>query len=157
MNLDTLGSIGEAVGALAVLVSVVYLAIQLKQHTTQLKDAAMKASIDEFNAYRLVLFENEDAARIWAKGTKSTQDFDEVEFLRFRSAVGHVLSSIWGLYLRVQSGTIEAEMSYVDSLVDGLGTMEGVAEMWVNLKPTFPPDFAEYIDQRFRTASKNTG
>ena len=49
MNIDQLGSIGEFIGGIAVVVSLIYVAIQLRRNTKETRSAALEA-----NAYKFV-------------------------------------------------------------------------------------------------------
>ena len=44
MNLDDLGNLGELIGAVAVVISLAYLAVQIRQNTRSLRAAAFKTS-----------------------------------------------------------------------------------------------------------------
>ena len=44
MNWDAIGSIAEVIGALAVLITLAYLAVQVRQNSTQLREAARLAN-----------------------------------------------------------------------------------------------------------------
>jgi len=45
MNWDAIGAIAEVIGALAVLITLAYLAVQVRQNSTQLREAARLAKI----------------------------------------------------------------------------------------------------------------
>ena len=49
MNWDAIGAIGEIVGAIAVVATLVYFAIQMRQYTTGLRSATFNATMQEFN------------------------------------------------------------------------------------------------------------
>jgi len=49
MNWDAIGAIGEIVGAIAVVATLIYFAIQMRQYTTGLRSATFNATMQEFN------------------------------------------------------------------------------------------------------------
>ena len=49
MNWDAVGAIGEIFGALAVVITLVYLSRQLREHTKSLKVQSMNTTFSEFN------------------------------------------------------------------------------------------------------------
>ncbi len=52
MNWDALGAVGEIVGAVAVVATLVYLSIQIRQNTKSERASALDASINAFSAVR---------------------------------------------------------------------------------------------------------
>jgi hypothetical protein len=45
MNWDSVGAVGEIVGALAVLITLIYLSVQIRQNTKVARSAALDSSI----------------------------------------------------------------------------------------------------------------
>jgi hypothetical protein len=77
LSWQDLGDIGEMVSAIAVVISLVYLAFQIRQNTNQIEQntktaraTAFDSSISHAMVARQAIFENEDIARIWHKGSQ---------------------------------------------------------------------------------------
>jgi len=49
MNWEAIGAIGEIAGAIAVVVTLVYFAMQLRQYATGLRSATFHTTMQEFN------------------------------------------------------------------------------------------------------------
>ena len=54
MNWGAIGAVGEIIGALAVFLTLVYLAIQIRQNTKSVQASAVDASISKVNDVRNV-------------------------------------------------------------------------------------------------------
>ena len=52
MNWDAIGAIGEVIGALAVFITLGYLAIQIRQNTKAVRASALDSSVNAVNAVR---------------------------------------------------------------------------------------------------------
>ena len=72
MNWDALGAIGEIIGAIAVVITLGFLAIQIRYSTRSMDESnrlqratAIDRHADSVNRWRGSLSENEDLARIW--------------------------------------------------------------------------------------------
>ena len=67
MTLEELGSVGEFVGALAVLVTLIYLAVQIHQHTKTVKAQINQARSDSFQQVQLALMNSDEMLEIAGK------------------------------------------------------------------------------------------
>ena len=79
MTLEDLGNLGEFIGAIAVVVSLAYLAYQIRQNTSQMADhgrairmAALDATSGDFSKVRDPIIRDPQVASLWVRGM---QDF----------------------------------------------------------------------------------
>ena len=91
MNWEAIGAIGEIIGALAVVVTLVILTIQMRQSTNAMKEsnrlarsAALDRHAESVGRWRASLVENAEVARIWHKA-QNKQALDEFEILRLNN------------------------------------------------------------------------
>ena len=68
MNWEATGAIGETIGALAVFLTLIYLAMQIRQNTNTVQASAVDASISRVTSVRQSIFENAEVAEIYVKG-----------------------------------------------------------------------------------------
>ena len=68
MDLQDLGSIGEFLGAIAVVVSLVYLSAQIRQNTRSLRANAYKDFILSIASTREAIARDRDLAELWERG-----------------------------------------------------------------------------------------
>ena len=90
MNLEALGNLGDFLGGIGVIVTLIYLAVQIRQNTAQLRRNeryARNDAIDEtvrgFNGFRLLLAGDAELASIWSRGLADPDSLDETEGVRF--------------------------------------------------------------------------
>jgi uncharacterized protein YdbL (DUF1318 family) len=67
LTLEELGSVKEFVGALAVLVTLIYLAVQIHQHTKTVKAQINQARSDSFQQVQLALMNSDEMLEIAGK------------------------------------------------------------------------------------------
>jgi len=84
MNWDAVGAVGEIVGALAVFLTLAYLAIQIRQNTRAVQSSAIGSSINRISAMRQSLSENTELATLYLKGGKDPEYLNELETLQYR-------------------------------------------------------------------------
>lgn len=116
MNWQDLGSIGELVSGIAVVVSLVYLAFQIRQNTRQIDEntrAAQATAFDSSIAHtfmaRQSIVENADVARIYLEGSNNPKGLSEEDRLRYRLITHNVLWSIWNMQAQAQVGELSSE------------------------------------------------
>ncbi|MFT6861337.1 MAG: hypothetical protein ACJAUI_001256 [Pseudohongiellaceae bacterium] len=98
MNWEAIGAIGEIIGAFGVVVTLFYVAYQVRQNTkqTDLNTMALEEASDEAMANlssiaRWKVAENEDVARIYTAGFKDPHSLTEIDLVRFRSICAGLL------------------------------------------------------------------
>jgi hypothetical protein len=64
MNWEAIGAVGEIVGAVAVILTLIYLAAQIRQNTNSVRAAAVDAAITHVSNVRETIFVNADIAEI---------------------------------------------------------------------------------------------
>ena len=91
MNWTAIGAIGELIGALAVVITLIFLAVQLRHGSRSLDESnrlnrvgAVDRHNDTISRWRGRMMENEDLARIWLAATKD-EELTEVDWLRLNN------------------------------------------------------------------------
>ena len=79
MSLEDLGNLGEALGGLAVLVTLVYLAIQTRENTKALRAATFQQVVDSFADISGSLSHDRELTEIVLKGRQDLASLDEVD------------------------------------------------------------------------------
>jgi hypothetical protein len=146
VNWEAIGAIAEVLGAMAVLATLLYLTIQLKQNTAQLKSTARDASLSEFAKFRMVMFENRDVADLFQNGTIDLSSLDETDLMRYRMGFVHVMAAMGGLLERVEEGTLNYDKEYLEGLVKPFVSNPGSRDMWNSVKYQFHPDYQKFVD-----------
>ena len=111
MNWDALGTIAEAVGALAVLISIVYLAVQIRTNTRAIKASAsfqVTHSWADFN--KTMLGVPDEMIELCIKAyNPATQvaDLTDVEYWRMSAMHRTIFQSLEGQYYQFRYGFLE--------------------------------------------------
>ncbi len=79
MNWDAAGAIGEIVGATAVVLTLVYLAKQIKDSSTQVKVNSLTALNTIYNDAFIPIYTSRENMNIWVTGLSSPEDLPDVE------------------------------------------------------------------------------
>jgi hypothetical protein len=79
MNWEAIGAMGETIGALAVLITLVYLALQIRQNTHQIRVSATQDSIHLWNSLGQTILSNPDTAELIEKGNNDLSELSPEE------------------------------------------------------------------------------
>ena len=111
VTLEDLGNIGEFVAAIAVVVSLVYLAIQIRdgarqtEHNTRaLNLSAMNASQENFARRREWFIRDPRLYDLWERGLKNPTDLEPVDQQIFRDLMWELIFNCQIIYLQHREG-----------------------------------------------------
>jgi len=147
LNWEAIGAIGEVFGATAVILTLVYLAVQIRQNTQNGRDSAVLNAISDFAHGTDELNRDPELVRIWFEGRINFQELDQLEKQRFAL----YLTSAFHRYEIV---LYQARRGKLDELaVTGLRSQmryafegPGTREWWRGSRFLFNPEFQEYCD-----------
>lgn len=122
--LQDLGNLGEFVGAIGVVVSLVYLARQMIQNTTSIRAASFNAMVE--NSIRLLehAFRDSEFAAFLARAERSPEELTPEERVRWDSYMTAVYRHFGNLQYAHRVGTLDSQMwdAYEATLKDHLRT-----------------------------------
>ncbi|HEY5072305.1 MAG TPA: hypothetical protein VII63_09765 [Caulobacteraceae bacterium] len=149
MSLEEMVAVAQIVGGAAVVVSLFYVGLQLRQNTMQLRRAAGDATLTQNSAFRMTIVNSREVAELWTRGLADEEPLDPPDLLRLEAlftervwiAHHHWDRSRHGLSTRGQW-----ERSTLKNLVRFLATRRGEA-WWAGYKATMPPQYAAAVDK----------
>lgn len=104
-SIQELGAAGEFVGAIGVVITLVYLAYQIRQNTIQLEQsiltaraAAQNASNTALRETRASIFESTEMSEIFQAGNSNPEDLDDVSRFRYRLTMHNVTDVMLEIY-----------------------------------------------------------
>ena len=83
MNWEAIGAIGEVLGAMAVLLTLIYLIAQVKQNTASVATATYESMMSGITDINLVVSGNSELTSILAHGGADPDSLDYEEALRY--------------------------------------------------------------------------
>lgn len=92
MNWEAVGAVAELVGAIGVIASLLYLAIQVRSNTRMMRTTAEQDAIDSFRNFQRSLLEA-DRLKIFRTGVEDLNALSEDERARFIVLVHEMFSS----------------------------------------------------------------
>jgi hypothetical protein len=143
MNWDAIGAIAEAVGALAVIITLIYLTFQLRQNTKAIEHSTYRGVLDDANQWQYKVIDNPDIAELYIAGMRG-DELSSGDRLRF-SLLMNTLFGHWGHAF--EAGNFEAVNT---SQIAGVLSHPGGAAHWkravANKTISLGPEFIEFVN-----------
>lgn len=96
MNWEALGALGELLGSLTVVVTLVYLAVQTRSINKQSKAEARYAFVEAMGEINMVIAQTESNASVWRRGLESIDSLNSDERMQFLMYVGQ-FCNLWSV------------------------------------------------------------
>src|SRR2546427_9370347 len=107
MNWEMISAIGQMLGALGVIISIAYLAAQIRNQNKESQRAAMNVLTSHWSDLTKTLVENPDLAELWLRGLRSFDALDGASKLRLSAHLGRFLRFADSLYLNFLDGNLD--------------------------------------------------
>ena len=149
MDFDTLGNIGEFLGGVGVVVTLGYLAVQIRHNSRVAALAAGHSIASGVNGFLERFALDPELHSLWSRGIESPESLDEAELDRFH----RLLVSLFVRSLDAhRHGELDAEIAErFDHLVRHYLQLAAVRSWWEIAKEpirSMKPDLVSYIDQQ---------
>ena len=146
LSWDAIGAVGEVGGAVAVVVTLIYLALQIKQSSALARAAAQR----EINtSFQSALAHMRDELELYQRGSVAFDSLSHKEQIRFEFTLAPVLNHLDQVIRMHQQGletedNVDAYGTYCLALLQAPGTRS----WWERIKPYFVKETRDYLEKR---------
>ena len=149
MNWEAISAIGQIVGAIAVVVSLIYLATEIRSNAR----SARHLSLESVNRWAGQLIAHPHLAELWTRGLNDFESLESGDRLRF-SYLLHQLFYIFGeLYNQKLDGHLDPRMwGPTEAVMRDINGYPGVQAWWPPRSDLFSKEFANYVNKLQQTA-----
>ena len=109
MNWEAIGAIGEILGAAAVFVTLVYLAMQIRQNTASMTTSVYESAMGGFNELNQTLISNLELASIHRRALYDPDSLNDDELFVFNFILRVYLNHVYKLFRLYQRGVFPEE------------------------------------------------
>ena len=151
MNWEAAGAVGEIVGGLGVIASLLYVARQVgasnKASAIQSKLATSRMHSD----FLVALIENPDLDDILFKGISKLESLSERDYHRFSNMALQAFTFFAAGYFQFKAGTMDSdEWSETESIIKFWLNGQGSRDWWQKVgRARFSSSFKTYIEEEF--------
>jgi hypothetical protein len=147
VTLSQFADLGEILGGIAVVASLVYLAIQIRQNTKTVRASTLHENTDLWSALFLRLSEP-DLARAYVAGMAGQPDIRPLHYTQFFFLCRSMFLAFENQYYQTRHGVLdpEAYASYTRSISKQVLAFRGFRIWWEMNRAVFSPDFVAHVD-----------
>jgi hypothetical protein len=148
MNIEQLGNIGEFVAAIATVITLIYLAFQLRQNTRALKATAFQNVVSEMGKNVEPIMNSGEMAEILLKSNSEPERLTPAESLRVNAIYVSTFRRLESVYVQYMLGTMEQEnkRGFEQSMIPMLQSPYG-EQWWNQAKVAFYEPYVRHIDE----------
>ncbi len=116
MNWEAVSAIAEVIGVVAILATLIYLSVQIRQSIQEARDATAWRITESIAELAKTIATDSDSAEIWCRGVDEFDSLSRVERERFASMLGMWTNTLMALHRTKQTSSIPQE--YWDQVRD---------------------------------------
>jgi hypothetical protein len=148
MNWEAIGAVGEVLGALGVIATLGYLAVQIRQNTRSVRAATYQEIVSHAAEMNTSLYGEGAVAEIVLKGRADQSTLSEVERFRFQILVYQVFQSFETIFLLDRDGNLDD--AFVKSKLNVLHrwlSQPGIRSVWSERREELHPEFVAFVER----------
>ena len=138
MNWDAIAAIAELAGALAVIATLVYLTVQLRQNSALLKASIATASRESTNQLTGLLASDREALRVFYAGLENRGDLEKLDRQHF--------DAMMSLYLEALLQSYQQQFDEALERAHWMLRQPGFIEFWHEFKGLYGSGFESHIE-----------
>jgi hypothetical protein len=144
MDWDAIGAVGDFVGGVGVILTLGYLAVQIRQNTraqrydSHLKSRTMMAEFQKLQA-------DPAMAGIWLRGMNDPQELSVEELWSFKNLLYLFMNPIEGRVIAPDTPQVE-----VGAAIDFIADSAGFRHWWKDARYVYDKTFRDLVDERLR-------
>jgi len=147
MNWEAISAIGQIVGAVGVIISVIYLALQVRSNARQTRLASMRSMSEAFNEWLYGLAGNPQIGELYYRGMRDLASMQGPDLPRFSA----LMDSLFRIYEDMYYQHVERHLDPhvwrgFEAIMRDIIAYPGAREWWQSRRHWFSGKFAEFID-----------
>jgi hypothetical protein len=152
LNWDAIGAIAEAFGVMGVIVTVVYVGVQIRHNSKAVQGATEQSLMTQEMALYALIAEHPG---IYRRGGESTDQLDADEYVVYENLVAAIMSQLYSAFVQFQRELVPPSVwdAYTADWPDHIRQV-GFLHTWNRIKYGYPQEFRQYLDEMTFELSK---
>jgi len=142
---QVLGNLGEFVGAIVIIATLIYLSIQVRQNSELIRVSAVASSAQLSNSMVATISNSRENAEYWIKGDSEFESLDRVDQIRlmFHESIA---IGVWYHSFELRWARLKWEIQL-------MAQRQSVQATWQWIKPGFDAEFQEFMSANLESAN----
>lgn len=157
MNWEATSAAAEVVGAVGVVASLIYLALQIRGDARARRAATMVEQSGAFRTFLQILATQGEVADIYVRGIRDFSALEVAERPRFSALMGYLFRVYEEHLFQWREGLLDAHVWHgLESPVDDILAYPGVQAWWATRSNWYSADFKTFILAKIAAAKSPT-
>jgi len=157
MTIAELGSLGEFIASLGVLITLIYLAIQMRQNTKAVRLNTAHSITEEFQDMFSLLASDQSLSEIFMEAAQN-EELSGVSRLRYNTFMGNAMQAYENAYLQNREQVINAgHWAGLTRMMIDVSAMPAFPNYWEDRKHWFSDSFQLHMNTEVIPAPMETG
>ena len=156
VNWEAISAIGQLVGALAVVISLIYLAREVGSNAHATRRATMRSMLDSLNQFAQLVTGHADLAELRSRGFRDYESLEGTDRSRFETYMHALFRSVEDLYYQhLEKHVDPRRWRGLEAVMRDMNAYPGVKAWWRSHSHWFGEEFAKFINQQQQTATRH--
>ena len=157
VNWEAISAIGQLVGALAVVISLIYLAREVRSNARATRIAAGRSTLEFLNRFTQQITEHADLAELRDRGFKDFESLEGADRARFGSYMHAMFRTVEDVYYQHLQGNLDPRLwRGLEVVLSETNALPGVQAWWRSRSHWFVgEEFVKFINQQQQTATRH--
>jgi hypothetical protein len=154
-DITTLAAWGEFLGGIAVVVSLIYLASQIRQNSKLLKASTAGVTLEANNQMSILVAQDPELSRIYFDGLADPAALFEPDQRRFNPLLGVQITGFQQQFRLARDGSLgSGEWADVEQAQRWLAQQSGMKHWWLQWRNLYGGDFRDHMDGLIRETAR---
>jgi len=156
-KLSDMASIAEVIGAVAIVISLIYVGVQVNDSTRAVRSATANETSAAVASWYTQVGSNPQASQVFIDGMTNPESLSREEWIQFIFLTHGALTEYQAAFYLGQEGTLDAGLQEsITTVILGVRRQPGFALYWEQRGDFFEPDFKSYVQSLVATGDTNT-
>ncbi|MGR8949234.1 MAG: hypothetical protein ACU84Q_14385 [Gammaproteobacteria bacterium] len=157
MNWDAIGAIGSILGAGGVIVSLIYLAVQIRNQNRESQLSAANELAAQWSAAMSDVATNAELAKILQVGLERVEDLEPHQYMQFTAHLNRIFRDVESMYAQYRAGRLNEELwQGISTSTIQFTKSPGVKYWWGTRSGWFGEPFSKFIQQHMEHETEPT-
>ena len=148
MSLEEVNHIAEIIGSIAVVASLIYVALQVRHNTAATRAAAGQAYVDGMNASVSTINTSSNLADVLHRGANGLPNLKDGEIIQFGAFLDQNFILYEAYFLQWKAGVLDGRLwSIFGHCIADLLAQPGQQQWWETRRHWFDREFTKYIEE----------
>jgi hypothetical protein len=152
VNWDAISAIGQLVGALAVVISLIYLAREIRSNARATRRASMRSMSDALTRWLQQLSQHPQLRELYYRGIHDFESLEGADVVGFSALMVALFRNYEDMYFQQLEGVDVDVWRGFEAAIRDINGYPGVQAWWRSRSHWFTEEFAKVINQQQQTA-----